>query len=125
MFVSDELSAGALRADIIALGRKAETYFPVFIELKVKRQLTRLKVQLELARDAMGGVPEIFTNYLSAVTGVEGKRIAFAPKLILAWPSSESGNESKAVSEARINDYITAEFQPDGRIRLASDKTDG
>ena len=34
IFITDELKAGEIRADIIALGGKDGKYFPVFIELK-------------------------------------------------------------------------------------------
>jgi hypothetical protein len=123
LFVTDELSAGDLRADVIALGRKSETYFPVLIELKVGRELTRLKEQLEKAREAMGCVQEVFVQFLSAVTGVE-KHIAFAPRLILVWRDSESGQESKEVSDARDLGFITGALRNE-RVHFVGNKSNG
>jgi len=118
LFVTDELKAGDIRADIIALGRKGDTYFPVFIELKVGRELSRLLEQLEAAKDAMSTAKDDFIQFLSAVTGIE-ECIVSEPRLILVWPSSDSGKESKTVRVARDKGYITGEFHPDGRICFA------
>ena len=121
-FVTDEFSAGDIRADIIAIGRKGETYFPVFIELKVKRQLSRLKEQLDAAKKAMRIGEDDFLEFLSAVTGIEKRRIESEPTLILIWPESASGIESDAVTIARGEGYMTAVFLQDSRIRFAGEK---
>ena len=123
-FVTDELSAGDIRADIIALGRKGDTYFPVFIELKVHRQLSRLIEQLKAAKEAMGIAKDDFFEFLSAATGIGKESIVFEPKSILVWPKSLSGKESKTVITARHNGYITAEFC-NGRIHFAGEKPNG
>lgn len=123
LFVTDEFSAGDIRADIIALGRKGETYFPVFIELKVKRQLSRLIQQLDAAKEAMRIAKHDFFDFLSAVTGIEKNRISSEPRLILLWPTSVSGEERKTVRTAREKDYLTAEYHPDGHIRFAGEKS--
>jgi hypothetical protein len=125
LFVTDELSAGNIRADIIALGRRAKAYFPVFIELKVKRNLSRLIEQLEAAKKAAEIAQDDFIEFLSAATGVEKQCIVFEPKSIIIWIESESGNESKAVRTARNTGYITAEIQSDGRISFVDEKANG
>jgi hypothetical protein len=120
-FVTDEFKAGDIRADIIALGRKADTYFPVVIELKVKRQLSRLIEQLEAAKEAIRIAKDDSREFLSAVTGIEKECISSEPRLILLWPTL-SQEERKTVRTARGSGYITAEFHPDGHIRFAGEK---
>ncbi|MGA2675037.1 MAG: hypothetical protein ABSE99_17620 [Terracidiphilus sp.] len=121
-FVTDEFSAGDIRADIIALGRKADRYFPVFIELKVDRLLTRLICQLDAAKEAAAISQDDFIEFLSAATGVEKERIDFKPQLIIVWHESKSGIESETVRKARGKGYMTGVFQPDDRIHFAGEK---
>ena len=52
-FVTDELSLtdeirnSTIRADVVLLGRRGATWFPVFVELKVQRSMKRLLEQLD------------------------------------------------------------------------------
>jgi hypothetical protein len=114
-FVTDELPAGEHRADIIALGRKGDKYFPVFIELKVKRDLTKLIWQLEGIRDAMALVETDFIHFLAAASGISPEKIIFAEhRLMLVWPTSESGNEHSKVEAFRHDQNgITAVYTKD------------
>jgi hypothetical protein len=117
-FVTDELSLEAgekkLRADIIAVGGKNGAYFPVFIELKNGRELTTLKGQLNKANAMLWENDEargVVAKFLNAVTGVDVDTSAKA-KLMLIWPKSPSGNESKSVKEAREYGFLIADFEP-------------
>lgn len=111
LFITDELSTGELRADIIALGLKDGRHFPVFIELKNKRQLTRLKEQLEGAKTLMGIARMPFLDMLSAVSGVPTENISYdGYRLMIVWPPSKSGLEDKRVEELRSKDFLFAEF---------------
>jgi hypothetical protein len=118
IFVTDELSLEAgenkLRADMIAVGGKNGAYFPVFIELKNGRELTTLKRQLDNANTLLWedeNARSMFAKFLNAVSGVEVDTSQKA-KLMLIWPKSPSGNESKAVKEARETGYLIADFEP-------------
>ena len=113
IFITDELSTGKLRADVIALGRKSETYFPVFIELKVSRDLTRLKEQAEEAKNLMKIAGDVFIEMLSAASGVPKAKISFGDhRLMFIWPKSTSGRESDDVANAREAGFITSHFVP-------------
>ena len=107
MFVTDELSLEAgedkLRADMIAVGGLNGEYFPVFIELKNGRELTTLKAQLNKANTMLWENTEarsVFAEFLNAVAGVKVDTSAKA-RLMMIWPKSPSGKESKGVREAR------------------------
>jgi hypothetical protein len=118
IFVTDELNVeageGKLRTDMIAVGGKNGGYFPVFIELKNGRELKELKRQLINAdtmlwkNDKARGV---FVKFLNAVTGVDVDTSAEA-KLMLIWPRSPSGKESKDVKAARTVGFLIADFEP-------------
>ena len=118
IFVTDELNLEAgkdkLRADMIAVGGKNGAYFPVFIELKNGRELATLKRQLNNANTLLWKKDEargMFAKFLSAVAGVDVDTSAKA-KLMLIWPKSPSGNESKSVKEARGDGFLIADFEP-------------
>jgi hypothetical protein len=118
IFVTDELNLEAgenkLRTDMIAVGGKNGAYFPVFIELKNGRELTTLKRQLENANTMLWKNDEArgpFAEFLNAVTGVDVGTSGEA-KLMLIWPKSPSGRESKDVKEARRNGFLIADFEP-------------
>lgn len=115
LFVTDELPAPEHRADIIALGRKADRYFPVFIELKVRRDLTELRRQLNGIRDAMSLVKEDFIEYLAAASGVVPEKISFDEhRLMLVW-MTPTGRERAQVDAFRQDENgITACYQAEG-----------
>ena len=109
IFATDELSTGKLRADIIALGRKGDLYFPVFIELKKERLLTRLEEQLKAAKEfmEMSFAKPHFIAMLSAVSGISEAKISFDDcRLMVVWPPSISGQEDGRVETARSKDGI-------------------
>ncbi len=111
IFVTDELSAGGIRADIIALGGRQGRYFPVFIELKANRELGRLTEQLTYARSAMEVAGDSFLKLLANATGKPKSDIALdEAKLLMIWPGLPSGEERDIVTEARENGYIVAEY---------------
>ena len=118
IFVTDELNleAGenALRADMIAVGGRNGAYFPVFIELKNGRELTKLKMQLNKANEMLWENEEtriVFAAFLKAVAGVEVDTSAKAKRMII-WPKSPSGNESESVKKARREGFLIADFEP-------------
>jgi len=109
IFITDELSIGMLRADIIALGSKNGRYFPVFIELKNKRELTRLKKQLEDAKLVMRETA--FIKLLSAGSGIPADKIKFEDyKLLAVWSPVSGGKEASEVGDARAEGFLFAEF---------------
>ena len=118
IFVTDELNLEAgedkLRTDMIAVGGKNGAYFPVFIELKNGRELTTLKRQLNNADTLLWKNDEargMFAKFLNAVAGVDVDTSVEA-KLMLIWPKSPSGKESKDVKEAREKGLLIADFEP-------------
>lgn len=121
IFVTDELSTGELRADIIALAGKNGRYFPVFIELKIKRELKRLIEQLEEARDRMkNDAGELFIKMLSAFTGIPTEKISFdGCRLMIIWPPVSGGKEADRVEEARSKQFLFAEYSPQGAAGYA------
>lgn len=121
IFVTDELSTGELRADIIALAGKNGRYFPVFIELKIKRELKRLIEQLEEARDRMkNDAGEHFIKMLSAFTGIPNEKISFdGCRLMIVWPPVSGGREADRVEEARSKQFLFAEYSPQGDVKYA------
>jgi hypothetical protein len=126
IFVTDELNLEAgedkLRADMIAVGGKNGTYFPVFIELKNGRELTTLERQLNNANKMLwenDKARDMFAKFLNAVAGVDVDTAAEA-KLMIIWPKSLSGNESESVKEARRAGFIIADFEPSYLFRALS-----
>lgn len=108
-FVTDELPAGEHRADIIAIGRKADMYFPVFIELKVERLLTELIRQLEGIRNAMKLVQDDFIEYLSASSGISSEKINFdRHRLMLVWPAPDGSERPEVKAFRQEKNGITA-----------------
>lgn len=117
LFVTDELSAGEIRADMIALGGKAGKYFPIFIELKAKRTLKVVIEQLDRAKKAMEVADRHFIDLLSNVTGKPKAEISFDKAcLLIVWPDSHSGRENVRVSAARVDGYLTATYMRNGRV---------
>ncbi len=117
-FITDEFSVTpggeirACRADIIALGRKDGRYFPVFIELKVKHELTKLIDQLTNACDQLWNNDHVrghFSDFLTAVSSIkEIDRSANAAKKMLIWADINKGPESTAVEKARKLGFLVA-----------------
>ncbi|GJH13597.1 hypothetical protein CBA19CS11_32185 [Caballeronia novacaledonica] len=116
IFLSDEFRLGEIRADIIALGKKDTRYFPVFIELKAERSLTRVLLQLKNISERFLEVPDAGRAYLAAGSGVDMSLIDIKPRRIIVWPASPSGKESPAVASARSKGIVTIGFtQTDGK----------
>jgi ribonuclease J len=107
LFVTDELKAGCIRADIIALGRNGGKYFPVFIELKAIRSFDRVLQQLIDTQEEVAKVKSAFVEMLAAATGIQASNITYDEyKLLVVWPKAPSGNGKasapKAVAEPRF-----------------------
>lgn len=115
IFVTDEFHAGKLRPDIIALGGRNGRYFPVFIELKVKRELKRLMAQLEGAQALMNIAGKDFIKMLSAASGIPSEKISFdGYRLMVVWPPVSGGKEANRVEEARSKGFMFAEYSQQG-----------
>ncbi|AET95564.1 hypothetical protein BSFA1_83970 (plasmid) [Burkholderia sp. SFA1] len=110
IFLSDEFRLGEIRADIIALGKKDGRYFPVFIELKAKRSLTHVLLQLGNISERFLKLPDAGRAYLAAGSGVDRGLIDMKPRRIVVWPASPSCKESPAVASARSKGIVTIGF---------------
>jgi hypothetical protein len=101
IFVTDELKAGDIRADIIALGGKDGKYFPVFIELKGIRSFNRVLEQLRAAQQEMAKFRSSFVEMLVKGTGKAVETIAFDEyKLLVVWPGAPSGKGNASAARA-------------------------
>jgi hypothetical protein len=101
IFVTDELKAGDIRADIIALGGKDGKYFPVFIELKGVRSFNRVLEQLRAAQQEMAKFRSSFVEMLVKGTGKAVETIAFDEyKLLVVWPGAPSGKANASAARA-------------------------
>jgi len=86
-FVSDELKMADIRSDLIFVGKDANGYFPVLIELKCKRYAARLKEQLVDIHDFVTDYPDEFKNIFSYATGIDPRCIDLDRCIKLAvWP---------------------------------------
>jgi hypothetical protein len=124
LFVTDEFlvlpgkEQKACQADIVALAGKDGVYFPVFIELKNGHLLSRLMTQLDNAERWLWQCKSarfLLRQFLSAVTGIPMEQIESNENIarkMLIWPKSPTGNESKAVDEARKKGFLIVEFDP-------------
>lgn len=121
IFVTDELKAGDIRADIIALGGKDGRYFPVFIELKGIRSFNRVLEQLRDAQQEMDKFRSSFVEMLVKGTGKAVETIAFEDyKLLVVWPGALSGkgnaSAARAISEKGLQSakghLLLGEFLP-------------
>lgn len=119
LFVTDELSAGNIRADIIALGGMQGKYFPVFIELKAVRALGDLITQLTEAKKAMMIAGDSFLQLLANATGKPKSDISFdGAQSLIIWRNSPSGNEREKVADARSARYLIAAYDDtSGHVR--------
>lgn len=121
IFVTDELKAGDIRADIIALGGKDGKYFPVFIELKGIRSFSRVLEQLSAAQREMAEFRSSFVEMLVKGTGKPVETISFDEyKLLVVWPGAPRGkgnaSAAKAVAENGLESakghLLLGEFPP-------------
>lgn len=106
IFVTDELNFdNTVRADLVFLGRKGETYFPIFIELKMKRELTRLVEQLGNTERIVKEFPTEATDFFSAAVTpdltLEGRHFEVsAPRSMLIWPrANDPSRTSKSIGK--------------------------
>jgi hypothetical protein len=119
-FVTDELriddeDVGAIRADMVALGQRGDTWIPVFIELKAGRDLKTVRKQLENIDRAAREFEPQFRELFSSSTGVVPEAIDFSQAMrILIWGMTKSGKESTAVSDARRGGIVTVLWEPVG-----------
>lgn len=100
-FITDELNFdNKVRADLVFLGRKGETYFPVFIELKMKRELTRLVEQLGNAERIAQDFPKETTDFFSAAVApdmkLESRQFEVsAARSVIVWPRAKNPSRVK------------------------------
>lgn len=100
-FVTDELNFdNKVRADLVFLGRKGETYFPVFIELKMKRDLTRLMKQLGNAEQVVKRFPQEATEFFSAAVApdlkLESSQFEIsATRSVIIWPRANDPSRTR------------------------------
>ncbi|MBU5639078.1 hypothetical protein KOM00_20355 [Geomonas sp. Red69] len=73
-----------VRCDILAVGRIGSEVFPVIVELKSNRSMTRLTEQLNNFSELMIRFEKPFRQLLNACTGMEITN--FTPKKIMIWP---------------------------------------
>lgn len=112
IFLADEFRLGAIRADVIALGKKGDRYFPVYVELKAGRELKRLIQQLDGIAERVMEAPEDALAFFAAATGVAMNDINLdIGRRVLIWPPSD--NERAEVRAARERGYITIAFTGD------------
>lgn len=121
LFVGDEVrlnKVGSVRADLLALGRKGDVFFPVFLELKVGRHSQELRRQLENAYEATSKTKNSFIRMLSQSTDVPYEKIQFDQyKLLMIWPALASNSRSKAdlsvdtKGESCAGHYLMGEFE--------------
>lgn len=120
-FVADEFNLVGVRADVIALGRKGDVWYPVFIEIKVRRALTELVGQLDdIRRLVAGPLQQCFHSYLEAASGIPVTSIRDGPIGVLVWPAA-TGVESKNVAEARNNGIVTISYEGAYKFRRDED----
>ena len=77
IFVTDELKAGDIRADIIALGGKGGKYFPVFIELKAGCDFECVIKQLIVTQEKMALVKDSFVEMLVKRNRQDSRKYSF------------------------------------------------
>lgn len=96
VFVTDELNFdNKVRADLVFLGRKGKTYFPIFIELKVKRELKQLMKQLSNAERIAKEFPKEATDFFSAAVApdliLDDQQFEIhAPRSVIVWPRAKN-----------------------------------
>ena len=101
LFALDEVSFGdkghkpIRRLDILAVGICDGSAFPVFIELKSRRDLGRLLVQLQDYQRHMKRYEPEFAMLLNACTDVKVDLSKYGR--IIVWPKSQSGRVSDRV----------------------------
>lgn len=119
IFVTDEMKAGDIRADMIALGKRDGKFFPVFIELKATRSFDCVINQLIVTQQETAKVKSVFVEMLANATGETTSNIFFDEyKLVVIWPEAPSGNgiasAAKAVVDPRFDSgkghFLLGEF---------------
>jgi hypothetical protein len=116
LFALDEVSFGdkghkpILRFDILAVGVCDGSAFPVFIELKSKRDLGRLLVQLREYQGHMKRYEPEFAMLLNACTNVEVNFSKYGR--IIVWPKRPSSGVSRRV-ESECDQYKVTVIESD------------
>lgn len=95
-FVTDELSLRTIRADVVLLGRRGSTWFPVFVELKVERNLERVLKQLGAIAELANldeTIRAAFKKFAIAAASIYGSKIVGEIDLdralkVMIWPST-------------------------------------
>jgi hypothetical protein len=117
-FITDELRVNDIRADVVLLGKKDAVWFPVFIELKVTRDLKRLLKQLDNIVRYVGNDEETklaFCAFCKAAAGVTGgfdfdfdRRIE-----MIIWPSLVDPSRARESTHELLASRHVLEFPGD------------
>lgn len=118
IFATDEVSLGTVRCDILAVGKIDGTYYPVVIELKSKRDKTRLIEQLENFCCEIKANGAEFKQLLALMTDHKTMQIdTDKPRKIIIWPVADSeskkdgkGFKSSANADATRNKIESEEI---------------
>lgn len=102
-FVTDELSLDGIRADVVLLGRSGSTWFPVFVELKIQRNETRLLDQLTSISKVTNldeATSSAFKEFVFTAARAYGAQIAGNVDLeralkVMIWPSTSGTPRSR------------------------------
>lgn len=124
VFVTDELNFdNVVRADMVFLGRKGDTYFPALVELKMQRDLDRLTKQLANAEAIVNAHPEAMSGFISAAVApdliLDAQQIdVSATRSIIIWPRlddpSRASRKVKAWTEGGGHRHVVEFHQLDG-----------
>jgi hypothetical protein len=102
--LKNEKKCNAVRCDLLAVGRRGSEIFPVIIELKSNRNMTRLKEQLHNFAELIGHFRDDFKNLLDVCTGLPLND--YTLRKIIIWPTPTSQVNNK--TEMHLNELIYA-----------------
>lgn len=100
LFVTDEVSLGKVRCDLLALGKIGSNYYPVSIELKCRRDKKELLRQLEAFCVEIRKYGGLFSEIITTLTKRTDIKIDTEnPHKMIVWPLADS--------EARTTGHIS------------------
>jgi hypothetical protein len=103
-----------VRCDLLCVGLIGGKYYPVLIELKYKRQLTRLIEQLEnfivdIQDIENPEVAKLFSKLMVEASGIGDIELEQEFKKVIVWPRSKSPQKSTKLALQR-NDIIEVNY---------------